>query len=467
MKKSRRILAIVLVAVLMFAVVAGACLSALAEESGDNPGPTTAPTVAGNGVDYTPVQATSTTFKKFLIIGSGDNVPSVIFDFAISAGDAISADTSDNDVMEVIPGVMPASGSSDQSIVISSAQFSGSDTTQTSVQNGDIDISRLASDRASGLNASSGVQFETSKGEKYAVKTVTVTFNNISFDEPGIYRYIISEAVTGTNASNASAMGIMFDNDTDRVLDVYVVDDGSGVLTVSQYVLHTSDGDVAIGTNMGSDDVATAGVALDDKTDGFTNEYNSKNLVFKKEVSGNQASRDKYFEFAVEINGVPANSSYVVSLVDDNDANTVDGEHASVTSGTNRATIEANQGKSNPTSVTANASGKIEQNFYLAHGQAIAIRGLPVNATYSVTENAEDYKSTGASVTGYTDAVSGTIGTVAGTNNVVKTSYTNVRDGIVPTGVVMAIVPYLVIGFVGVLCVGLFVVLKKRNVGKN
>ena len=40
-------------------------------------------------------------------------------------------------------------------------------------------------------------------------------------------------------------------------------------------------------------------------------------------------------------------------------------------------------------------SGKIKagQKFYLQHGQSVVIRGLAPNASYTVTENAEDYAS--------------------------------------------------------------------------
>lgn len=69
------------------------------------------------------------------------------------------------------------------------------------------------------------------------------------------------------------------------------------------------------------------------------------------------------------------------------------------------------------------------------------MRGLPLNAEYTVTENAEDYKSTGASVTGYTDATSGDIGIVAGNNKVVKTSFKNERQGIIPTGLFTIVGP--------------------------
>lgn len=364
---------------------------------------------------YTPVAGTSFSFNKYLIMDSGDSVPNATFSFTITPGAAISADTSDNTVMQVLPGV--------GSPTVSSVTFAPGDTTATAAGS-NIDVARTNVQR--GGAAGDAVQLDA--GEKYATKVATVDFSGVSFTEPGIYRYIITETA---NAAHAAA-GIIHDTDVDRVLDVYVTDNGSGVLVVSQYVLHTEVGDVAIGGNMGSDDVAAAGDPLDDKTDGFTNEYTSKDLKVSKEVSGNQASRDKYFELTVTVSGIADEDVYVVSIADDADATTNDG-NADATSGSNAATIAANAGKSNPVQVTG-AQLKAGQKFYLQHGQSVVIRGLAPDATYTVTENAEDYKS--EVMAGKTN--SGVIGTVAGNNKMAEAGFRNVRDGVVPTGIAMS-----------------------------
>ena len=450
---------------------------------------------AGN--TYTPVNGGETTFKKFLIMDAGDSVPNATFAFTIAPGTARSANTSDNSVMQVLPGVGTPT--------IGTATFAPGNSTETTAGS-NIDVARAASDRASGLTAATGVELES--GEKYATQTVTVDFSGISFDEPGIYRYIITETA---NAAHAAA-GIMHDNDVDRVLDVYVVHkeasaavteawiyggteytteadakaaadvdqsaasgegDYSGIthreaqaavaegLEVAGYVLHKNDDDVVIGTDMGSNDVAAAGDALDDKTDGFTNEYNSKDLVFKKEVSGNQASRDKYFAFTVTLTDVNDADVYVVSLADDSNAYTTDG-NADGTSGSNNATISENQNKSNPTSVTG-AQLKAGVKFYLQHGQSIAIRGIAPNASYTVTENAEDYKSTASAVSGYEDATTGVIGTVAGNHKAVQTSYLNTRDGLIPTGVLTLVGPAVAFILLGVLGISVVLIGKRRK----
>ena len=375
---------------------------------------------------YTPVGVTDNpTFSKYFVMDTGDNVPNATFSFTVAPGQAVSADTSDNAVMQVLPGIGTPT--------IQDVVFSQADTTSTSAPTGG-DLLRTNDDRVTG-GAASDDAVHFGSGEKFATKTATIDFTGITFDEPGIYRYIITETADADHA----AAGILHDTDQDRVLDVYVTDDGTGTLQVSSCVMHKNVSDPVINNTMGSADVAAAGDALADKTDGFTNEYTSKDLVFKKEVTGNQASRDKYFEFTVTATNVNDNDVYEVSLADDQDENTTDGS-ADATSGTNSATRASNQGKTNPTSVTG-AQLKTGVKFYLQHGQSIAIRGLAPNAGYSVVEDKEDYKQEASAVTGFTDATSGTIGTVAGNAKAVKTSWKNQREGIIPTGVLLPLIP--------------------------
>ena len=424
---------------LVFAVVMSLGVTAFAENKYEN------------SAGLTPVDGTSLTFKKFLIIGAGDNVPNVTFSYTIAAGTAISTDTSSNTEFQVDAGVDA------DKVTITDTTFAPRATTYTSVQTGDIDVTRQASDRATGLTADTGVEFETSKGEQYAVQNATVDFSGVTFVEPGVYRYIITETASTTNA----AAGIMHDNDVDRVLDVYVTDN-NGTLEISGYVLHKNESNIAISSTMGSNDVMSEGEPLDDKTDGFTNEYKSKDLVFKKEVVGNQASRDKYFEFTLKLENVGNENTFTVSIADDNDPNTTDG-NADATSGSNNATITANRGKENVLTLTSDASGEITRKFYLQHGQSIAVLGLPLNAEYTVTENAEDYKSTGASVTGYTDATSGDIGIVAGNNKVVKTSFKNERQGIIPTGLFTIVGPAIAVILIALIGIGIVLMGKRRK----
>ena len=387
---------------------------------------------------YTPVAGTSCNFNKYLIMDAGDTVPNVSFDFTVAAGTAVSADTSDNQYMQVLPGIVLTENNEVTSPSIATVTFDDEDTTSTT-STGLIDVNRTASERGV-ANGATGPHVQLDSGQKFATQQATVSFSGITFPEPGIYRYIISETADATHA----AAGITHDDDSDRVLDVYVTDNGSGTLVVSGYVLHTTESNPAIGSDMGSDDVQAAGDALADKTDGFTNEMTGrKDLQINKAVSGNQASRDKWFKLTATLTGVNASDTFVVSIANDSDANTNDG-NADATSGTTAATKAANQGQTNATSVTGTEllAGK---DFYLQHGQSVVIRGLPLNAVYTLTEDAEDYAS--AQTTGMTNT--GTIGTVAGENKVAQAGFTNTRNGVIPTGVMMAVAPFAIATLIG------------------
>lgn len=349
----------------------------------------------------------TTTFDKYLVMDAQAQVPNASFSYAVTAGQAKAYDV-DGKKFEVLAGV-------DADKVTMAGV--GSETAGTiAYAQGDA---TLQDDNAM-------VKDYDKATEKYAKKTATLDFSACQFTEPGIYRYVITES--GTN------QGITNDADLTRIVDVYV-EDASDVdgkkLTVAGYVLHSNTDD-APDITMG-DDNGSGGAYAATKSQGFTNTYDTSDLTFRKEVAGNQASHDKYFEFTVAITDAVAGTVYDVDITG-----------ADATSGTNAATIAANTGKTNPTSLTVGDDGTVTQKFYLQHGQEVKIQGIAKDTNYNVTENAEDYKSTAAGVTDYADAVEGT---VASTD--LKTSYLNTRDGVIPTGVVMAVAPFAAVTLLG------------------
>ena len=184
--------------------------------------------------------------------------------------------------------------------------------------------------------------------------------------------------------------------------------------------MHTGTDAPTIGSDNGSQ-----GGRLGDKSPGFTNSADSHDLKISKTVSGNQASKDKVFAITVNIANALPDASYTVSIAPDEDDATQDG-HAPATSATNAATIADNAGKTNVTSITAGNDGTASQTFYLADGDNVVIRGLPTGATYTVTENAEDYKS----------ASEDTSGTMSANHHA---AFTNTRQGTIPTGILIPI----------------------------
>ena len=350
---------------------------------------------------YIGVAGESAKFDKYLVMDKEANVPNASFTYTIEPGTAKTYSV-EGKKFEVLAGVgTPSMTDEDTTIDGYQLVFKPTDTLNTTLQTGD-----------------QVKDFDANK-QGYAKKTSTVDFSGVTFTEPGIYRYVITE--TGTNQA------VTNDTNDKRYLDVYVTDD-NGELKVSGYILHATDSEVGMGDSQGSD-----GKQTDNKSQGFTNTYDTSNLTFKKEVSGNQASHDKYFEFTVEIKDAVPGTVYNVDITG-----------ATATSGGNAATIAANANKANVTQLTVGADGKVTQKFYLQHGQYITIQGIAKDSTYTVTENKEDYKSEAAVVEGYKDP---TTGTVVSTD--LNTSYLNTREGTIPTGVIMTVAPFAAVTLLG------------------
>ena len=362
---------------------------------------------AGTNYGVTIEGTKTTTFDKFLVMDNQANVPNATFTYAVTAGNAKAYDV-DGKKFQVLAGVdadkitMAGVGTNTANTIAYTPADTTANDENTMVKNYDKTT------------------------EKYALKTATLNFSKVQFTEPGVYRYIITES--GTNQA------ITNDADLTRVLDVYVNDASTETekkLTIAGYVLHSNENDepdVAAGENAGS-----TGTYVATKSQGFTNEYDTSDLTFKKEVAGNQASHDKYFKFTVKITDAVKGTVYTVDVTGADDQ-----------SKTNAATIAENAGKENVKTMTVGADGTISQDFYLQHGQEIKIQGIAKDTKYDVTEEKEDYKSEAKAVTGYTDDVSGKI-----VSTDLKTSYKNTRDGVIPTGVIMTVAPFAAVTLLG------------------
>lgn len=347
------------------------------------------------------------TFDKYLVMDRQANVPNASFTYAVTAGEAKAYDV-DNKKFQVFAGV------------------DANEVTMAGVGTNTANTITYAPGDETLQDENALVKDYDNTTEKYAKKTATLDFSACNFTEPGIYRYIVTE--TGTNQA------ITNDADTTRVVDVYVYDasdDAGNKLEIAGYVLH-SNADDAPEIPM-NDEAGSGGTYADTKSQGFTNAYDTSDLTFRKEVTGNQASHNKYFEFTVTIEHAVPGTVYDVDLAG-----------ADATSGQNAATIEANEGKTNVAQLTVGQDGTVTQKFYLQHGQEIKIEGIAKDSDYEVTENAEDYKSEAAGVTNYTDKTSDTV-----VSTDIKTSYVNRRNGVIPTGVVMTVAPFAAVTLLG------------------
>ncbi len=282
----------------------------------------------------------------------------------------------------------------------------------------------------------------------------SVNFSGVEFTEPGVYRYKITEE----NANGYSNTAIGFDEYNVRILDIYIIDDGNGVLsyggsTMTKY--KSTD-------TIPAPDKLSVPTELTNKSSMFINKYPTAGLTFGKEVTGNQGSKDKYFKFTLEINGVAGTKMSV---------NYTNAE-ATISENPNDATTCIDADVTQPSEITLdNTTGKASVDFYLQDGQYITVNGFTPNATYKLKEEKEEYNQ----IKGIAEEVSslnydgvqgndalddgtlnasgeieGTFVIPTGETEVASqyTGFTNDRSGVIPTGVILSVAPWAIAGVV-------------------
>lgn len=331
-----------------------------------------------------PVQGGAMTFDKYLVMDANANVPNVTFKFTIAKGGPVSASGGNP---AIYAGVVTPTAPT-----VNDAVFAPNDLTTP------------------GTPGSSGTS-----GSKYATKKVTVDFSGVTFDAPGIYRYVITETAQSQD-------GITNDKTTTRTVDVYVAyKTGSGTeLEVVGHVMYSGTKTDNTGLEAG-------------KSKGFTNAYATKDLTLEKQVTGNQGDRDKYFAFTVSISGAAAGTVYDVNF--DN---------------AEKDLIVGGQSKSNPETLTVGEDGRVSGTYYLKHGQSIIIQGLTPDTDYTITET--NYGADGYTTTNTVDLEDSEEGLTTGGqdmgNEDHKVVFTNHKEGDVPTGVLLETGPFILMGAV-------------------
>ena len=378
-----------------------------------------------NAFAATTVTGGNVNFTKYMVVQKDVNIPNTTIGFNIAPIAAEIPATSST--VAVYPG--PAGAT------VGSVTFAPTDTTYPSVQTGDDVV--ITAD------------------EKYAKQTATINLTGVTFTEPGVYRWELTEGTASDAAVGKDTRTLYF--------DVYVTSDASANLTVSSSVLHTNAAAPARNGDSGTADVATAGAAVADKVTGFINHYPTDTLTFSKAVSGNQASRDKYFAFTLTISGVTAGNKYTVDLTN---------ADASIAANPNAATTCITSAVTQPGELVVPAGAtSVTWTYYLKHGQSISVYGIPEGASYTVLEAEEDY-TPAVVVTGDVDASDvseATItanhqaeGTIDANDDNITAAFTNTRDGIIPTGVIMTVAPFA-IGLCLFGAVIIFVITRRRR----
>ena len=284
---------------------------------------------------------------------------------------------------------------------IGTAEFSNADTTNT--------IAGLPTDED---------HSNPTTGKKYVQKSVSITLPNTSFTKPGVYRYEITEK------TDNPLPGVTYDPDSIRYLDVFVVADESDVLHVQNYVFRKA------ATNIGLDGKYVSNP--DEKSSGYINTLTQYDFDFSKTISGNQGDKNKRFNFTLNITG--ANPGVYP--------------------------VETNDVTGNPTSITVGTNGTATGEYLLTNGSTVKVIGLNKGAVCTVTEDPDDYTATHKLDAGgeNSGASSGDI-TLNSDHSV---AFTNTRNGIIPTGIIMTIAPFA-IGICVFGAVFIFIICKRKS----
>ena len=404
---------------------------------------------------YTAITGNKVTFYKTLIVDKDAAIPNLEFTFETTAGTAAKK-------------IQPTT---ELSVLAGTGTIA--DATVTFAPDSPVD----------GTNA---------HGVASDYKTVTlpvqVDLTAASYDEPGVYRYYITE-LNGTTK-------VVYDVDNRpaatagnrvRTLDVYVEDTGASTpaLAVTGYVMYLGQvtDTPTIGTNPldgtaidSSTEVTITGDGIyvengtgtgntgaTTKTNYIMNLYKTHDLTFGKEVIGNQGSRDKYFKVTVTCPGLTAGDKFPVYM-----ANAV--KEPTANSATTY-TADVMKAANNITELTSTqlADGYA---FYLQDGNYITILGLPEGCDYTVSEDAEDYtsnegltaanssldwNSSVAGVDALGDALTGTM------NADKHTGFTNEKKGLIPTGVLLVATPVIIVALIAIAGVVFFAVRSAKS----
>ena len=254
-------------------------------------------------------------------------------------------------------------------------------------------------------------------GKKYVQKSVSITFPVGSFKKPGVYRFVINE-------TNSNLPGVAYDSNPTRYLDVFVVADSNNVLSVDSYALRDAETDIGINGEYTSNP--------DKKSSGYINTLTQYDFDFSKTISGNQGDKNKRFNFTLNITGANPGTYPII-------ANDVEG---------------------NPTSIIVDNNGTAIGEYSLTNGSTVKVIGLNKGAVCNVTEDPVDYTATHSLDRG--NVVSGASSGNVTLNSDHSVAFTNTRNGIIPTGIIMTIAPFA-IGICVFGAVFIFIICRKKR----
>ena len=387
--------------------------------------------------EYTAVTGGKTSFEKKFVVPATANVPDVDFEFKIDAGTPVAL--SDTNEIEIFAGPVVTQEVTDET------------TNETTTVITAPTVENASFDGTSGFDSTN-----TDETVRIAVDNVEIDLTGITFTQPGVYRYVITEKPNNYN-------GITNDENAVRYLDVFVfpTEADPSVLEITTYSMRTVDQNSNFTKEFNettqeweykySEDPG-------DKSDGYRNELETVDLEFTKKIEGNQADMNKKFKYTLVLEDVNP-GTYKVEVTGTDvvvtDETSEDYSNVQVDAETGTYTITINE-------TTVDAEGKYTCYFYLTNGETVTVKDLNKGYKYTLTEDEEDYaKTEGVDNEGDDNDFLG----LTADSNVqadVKTGFTNKRTGIIPTGVIITVAPFAI----GILVFGaiiLYVINKRRR----
>lgn len=266
-----------------------------------------------------------------------------------------------------------------------------------------------------------------------ASKSVSIDWGTTTFKQPGIYYWPVTKAINTTETILADASKLSNANGTSYLF--VVIQDNNGTLEVA-------------GNPGLLDQIPTAESVIGDKLE-IPDQYPIKqiDLEVTKSVAGEQASKDLYFLYTIEVT-LPTGSvtaSYTVS----GDFDPLEDVNGSPYA-TNKGALEGNTFTDNEVAL---ASGSNTVKVWLKHGDSFKINDLPYGSSYKITETivtdyVPSYTASGTDRnTNDTPSTAGDAIVDSGDGIVqdtflkddAKVDYVNTKEAITPTGIVTEI----------------------------
>lgn len=414
---------------------------------------------------YTAINGGEVSFDKYLVMKNEATVPNVSFGLTvepISDTEVKAATPTTLAVMKGPNGIAFKTGVTDVTVTAATATAPASAT----VAFKSTDITDLEANKGS-----KSIDFHTTSttDEKFAEKTVTLDLSNISFSEPGVYRYKITET------ASTGVAGVTNDTVSVRYLDVYVKNvttttdtdaeaTTTDTLAIQGYFIH-KDNDAPV----------TGSAVSINKSTGFSNYYATNDLEFRKVVTGNQGSKDKYFKINVKLTN-PDNLT-----ISDSDTFLLSGTWTKTPTQNAATTYTADvmTAANNKDSLTyADLKGTEGYSFYIHDGELIELHGIPSGLGYTISETEEDYTpsvtmNSSGDVKTDDKTGDGTDIDTSGKNTVTDTFlksdagviFTNDRAGNIPTGLLSTVAGsagLVALGLAGIVG-GAFYIKKKKS----